>query len=356
MLAIPKAPRGGTTGHLALALLLAAALVAGSARTVHAQDPERLRHEIEFTDRILERAREVVHESGNPRAVEQLKIAFRTQGVAKDAAGSRPPSLRSYLRALELTRSARTMAQRAINIASQQAHLEQQARQALDRLERAIAIAHEHTDGMPPPRLQRILDIVGRQLEQAREAFHEHRFQECINICKGAGRLLENFGPSHPRQRLEGLFDMIRNLLERAEDEVAHSGNEPALALLERARDLLGRSEENLSSGRPGLAERQLHEAREMILRAMRMTETLPDVAGVDRVLEETAVYVDEMARQVRDTGSSEAMTLMENALRHMDRAQEMRLNNKLRRALAEARVARNLARRAGQLAGIHEL
>ena len=66
--------------------------------------------------------------------------------------------------------------------------------------------------------------------------------------------------------------------------------------------------------------------------------------------------FVQDIAAGVRDAENPEASTLIENALRHLDRARSLRAAGKLRQALEEARVARNLARRAAQVAGVQHL
>ena len=80
------------------------------------------------------------------------------------------------------------------------------------------------------------------------------------------------------------------------------------------------------------------------------------DAARVDLLLEETTALVQDVAAQARDAENSEAARLIDNAARHLDRARELRAAGKLRQALEEARVARNLARRAAQVAGIQQL
>ncbi len=319
-----------------------------------AQERERLRIELERTDQIQERARAVVEEHGNLRAREQLRFAFQLQERAKTIAFSPYAGLTELQRALELTRRARALAERAVQIASQQAHLEQRAQQALDRLERRLEEARAVAGEVPDERSVRTLEFASRRLEQAREAFHEQRFQEVIGIAIDTTRFLDSFVRPEPGQHLERMLENTRHLLERAAADAGD--NARAQELLQRATRLLEQVEAQRLAGHPDAAERLVQEARELVLNAMRLGEAPLDAARVDLVLEETAAYVDDAVQRVQDSANQEAVTLLENAKRHLERARELRLADKLQQALEEARVARNLARRAVQLAGAGDL
>lgn len=335
------------------AALLVLVSLAISSTPLLAQETDRLLNELETTDRILERARAVVEESGNERAVHELRFAFHLQAQAwetsRDAAG-----LTDARRSVELTSRARQLARRAVNIASQQARLEQRALQLLEQLERALEHAAARIADSPTERAERLLGLATRRLEKARESFQEQHFREAVNMAQETLRLLQNLGEPTPERHLETMFDNTRRLLERVESQAGQDDLEART--LEQAQRLIQQAEDSFQSGQPVTAERRLQQARELLLNTMRRNDTSLDTASVDLLLEETATFVQDVAAQVRDAENSEATTLVENALRHLDRARELRAAGKLRRALEEARVARNLARRAAQIAGVQRL
>ena len=150
------------------------------------------------------------------------------------------------------------------------------------------------------------------------------------------------------------MFEQTRRLLERVENEARDI--EQVHGMIDRARALIEQAEGHHQAGQPFAAERALRQARELLLNVMRSSEAPLDAMQVDALLDETAEFVRDIAQQVRDTDNPEATTLIENALRHLDRARELRAAGNLRQALAEGRVARNLARRAAQSAGIQHL
>ncbi len=78
-----KARRIGFIASACMALVTLLGVAPTHAQTDH--PAERLITELEMTDRILERAREVVEQSGNERAIHELKFAFTLQEQAKKA-------------------------------------------------------------------------------------------------------------------------------------------------------------------------------------------------------------------------------------------------------------------------------
>ena len=342
------APRAvGPRGWIGIAALTLG-LIMGLPNPAAAQDCLRARQEIEATQPRLDRAREVVQQSGNPRAAEPLRLAFRLQEQAVGLLSQ--PSLRNCFHAVELTHEARRLADRAMSIAAQQAEIEQRALHEIQQVERILENVRDRAAGPLPDRVHRFISMAERRLEQARQAYHEQRFEEALNIAGDLRRLLEDIGRNVPQGRPEQALENTRRLLDSAREQVEEAGNDEARALLERAEQQFELARTSLDEGHPIVAERQMQQARDLALRAMRQVEGEPDAARLDVLLEETSAYVDEVAREVREAGLPEATTLIENALRHMDRALQLRREDRLRQSLDEARVARNLARRAAQL------
>jgi hypothetical protein len=314
-----------------------------------AQNRDRLRNELETTQRILERARDVVEESGSPRAIEPLRIAFQLQERAVHMAQSQHQG--DWLQAFERTKQARTLAQRAMSIAAQQAQLERRAQQEIMKLERLLERIHEHADSAPSERAQQLMEMSQRRLLQARQAFHEQRFEEAMNLAHDVRRLLETLVPRQSARRFDRMLENTQRLMERAQEVAGTSDNDQALALLQRAQQQFEAAQRTHAEGRPEAAFRHLNQSRDLAMRSLRLTEGPVDSARLDALLQETSSYIDNVMNQLGESGSSEAVTMIENAQRHMNRAFEYRTENKLRQALAEARVARNLAQRAADLA-----
>jgi hypothetical protein len=168
-----------------------------------------------------------------------------------------------------------------------------------------------------------------------------------------ARRLLDGFVRPSTSRHVERMLENTARLLESSQSELPDDPR--AQEHLRRATQLLEQAEAARLAGRLEEAERLVRQAREQVLRALRRGTTPPDQTHVDRVIEETASFVDEVAQQVREFENAEAERLIENAQDHLERARSLRLEENLERALEETRVARNLAYRASQLTGPRE-
>jgi tetratricopeptide (TPR) repeat protein len=325
-------------------------------------DPASVERALRMTDDVLQRAAEIVRATSNPQAAQLLPQALHTQenawSVFREARAATGPLQQQRLKiALDFTRQARDMAMRIIGMGTRQdPHQDLRAQQLLDRAAMRLEQARQCIPDPPPQNAQRILDLARTLLDQARDAFHQQRFLVATDLAQRVIHMLDELCSGTPFLHGERILESTHQLLERAAPDIQASGDPAALALLEHARDLLARADEQRMAGHMEVAIGMAQQAKEQLLRAMRMTEHTPDPGGVDRVLQQTAEYIDGVARQVRVAGVPEAMTLMDRAVQHLERARDLRASGNLRMALAETRVARNLARRAGQLAGIHDL
>lgn len=340
----PKLPRSPSI--LAGILLLLGVVLVG---TVSAQprDPGAVRLELERTQEVLERAHELLRRSGNPRAMADLQLAVRVQESAwENFRGQR------WVLALEKTLQARQLAQRAVQQAQQQGTLEQRALRVLEDAQHKLERSRDCVGDPPSEAALRLRSLAASRLEQAREAFHELKYQVAIDIAMQVHRMLDEMCSRRPAQHVEQLLESVRRLLERAEHDVENC-DPAARTHLDRARERLARADEMMRAGNAQAAAQNAQQAKELTLRAMRLCERQPDEANIDRVLDETATHLGDLATRVRESGHAEAQRVMERALQHLERARQLRQNGRLRQALAELRVARNLGRRAAQIAGI---
>jgi hypothetical protein len=311
---------------------------------VHAQAPGQVRMELERTDAVLQRAREVVEVAGDPRALEQLRFADNTQGVAWNQF-----RLSHYRAALDATMRARELAGRAVRLAQQQGSLEVRARRVVDEAARAFERARACTGDRPSETQGRMLDLARQQLVQAQDALQAMRWE----IARGLGlQVLQTVRlvcGEVACPRVEQMLDNVARLHERASEDVA-AEDRRSRDDLDRARLLLERGRESLRRGACEPAFLQVRQARDLVLRVMRDRQGDPDAASVLQTIEVTAADVDELAPRISDDA---ARALLDAARRHLERAREMHRAGELRTALAETRVGRNLAWRAARLAGL---
>jgi hypothetical protein len=323
------------------------ALVACGAPTVawaQRLDPSQVQMELERTDAMLQRAREVVEASGDPRARDQLRFALGTQAMAWNH------FRQTYYRlALDATLRARDLGGRAVRLAQQQVGLEQRARRVVEDAARALERAQTCGGDRPSDSQRRMLDLARQQLVHAQEALHAMRWE----IARGlGGQVLQTVRlvcGDVACPRVEQMIESVAQLYERAARDLPpddRRGRDD----LERARTLLERGRESLRRGACEPAFMQVRQARDLVLRLMRDRDDEPQAAMVEQVIEATSADVDELGPRIDDDA---ARALLDSARRHLDRARDLHRAARLRAALAETRVARNLAWRAARMAGL---
>jgi hypothetical protein len=347
---LPTDPRAARRRAIALGIAFVWGVFPG-AGILRAQDRERdrLLHEIETTQQMLESARGAIGGQHRPRLATELRFAFRMQDEARNLARTGTTRLQ-FRRAFDLTQRARFVAQRALDIVPPEADPQPRAQAMLGQLERDLEDARERARAHPTPGTARVLELAERQIEQARAALRENRTRQAIDTISETERLLETVGSPGPDPRLEEMLQNVRQLLERAEGE---NPDEDSTALLLRARELVQEAEA-LAPARPDAAATDLRQARELILRALQRSEPPLGGGDVDSALEETGTFVESVAVRIRRSGNADAAVLLDNSLRHLEQARSLRRADRLRQALEEARVSRNLARRAAAAAGTH--
>ena len=330
----------------ALGLICLAAALPVAAQT---GDGSRVRVELERTDELLQRAAEVVRQSGNPRAIADLQLAMQVQATAWEHFRTQ-----RFLLAHERTMQARELGGRAVRVTQQQGTAEQLARRMLDDALAKLERGRECAGDPPSDQEQRLLQVAGSRLEQAREAFHETKYRISIDMSTQVRRMADELCARRPDQHVAEVLEGVRSLLQRAQSDLGACGPQ-ATTLLERATAQLTRAEEQARSGNHDAAVRLADQAKGLVLQALRDCQQTPSAADVDRILEEATAALERIAAAVRDGGNADATTLLDNAYGHLQRARDLRERGKLRQTLAEVRVARNLARRAARLAGVGE-
>jgi hypothetical protein len=338
-----------------LALACAAAVFVASAGSATAQDPSDIRREVERTNEVLARAREIVPPSRNAQAIEVLQTAVRAQQGAIEQLQAGHPRI-----ALELTMEARRLAFRAIDLARNAGDsgpgpidLEPRAQRALERAAEVLERARDCAGSSPSQVAQRLLDLAATRLEEAHQAFRERRYRLALDLAAQVDRVLGEVCRGDRGEDIEQLYDNVQQLMERAAPIIVEAGNANAIGMLERARTLFERARNALGANRDPLAREALSTARDLLLQALRLSERPPESGDVDRLLEATANDLTKLAEEIRAAGNNEATSLFDRALEHLQRARDLRAQNRLRATLAELRVARNLAWRAARLAGI---
>jgi HEPN domain-containing protein len=253
--------------------------------------------------------------------------------------------------ALKLAENAFRLADQAEKRFRRSLNLMEMCQRRLTLLERLSERAYAHIEGSDDERAATQLRRAGEQLARARESFAAGRYNACrINLEKAEGMLramMRNTSGTRTGDP-ESMLAEARRLQQRAEEMVgAHEGApESAYMLLEQAGRMLDRAESELAGGNSDEALRLMEQARRLLRQAVE--EAQSDVSP-DRAAEEVerAAELGEMVRATLEQCEAEGTrNLFERANEHLVRANENLDNGQRDRAMAEARIARNLFNR----------
>jgi HEPN domain-containing protein len=143
-----------------------------------------------------------------------------------------------------------------------------------------------------------------------------------------------------------------RRLQERAAEMIGTGEDAPekAVMLLERARNMLTKAESAIAQGKNDEAVRMMEEARRTLRRAVEESKTDIDPQLAAEEVERAAELGETVRATLERCEAEGARNLYERANEHIVRARE-NLDRGLRdRAVAEARIARNLFNRVREI------
>lgn len=352
------------TSHtiITVTLLLSALLIAVLQAPADAQTLAELERELRQTDESIELAREVVAESESERARVLLTNAVQLQQTAwqlfSNCDGN---NLRPCRSAAEVTVRARREALHAVQVAREQSSDERLAQQTIDRAQRMLeealaAVREQQTDDT---RAMRLLEQAKSQLERANEQYRERQFSIAVRLANSAMSLTRqalNLDDSTliDRERIEKQIERTQHLIERSAGAIEESRDTRAQDLLRQAVSLQSKARENYSAGRYIAALALTRQSRQLAQRALgRVVEGPVDADAVASAVDKTDVLIERAESTVRSSGSENAVKLLDKAIERQVSARALLRENELKRALAQTRVARNLAGEAVELAGL---
>lgn len=331
-----------------ISLLLAAALaiVLTPAGPVLAQTSDsRVGELLHRTDEALASAREFVRERDSLRARDILETAFKLQRQAwSHFEASR------VVQARTLTHEARMLGARAVTMAREDASLRERARREMERAVRALQYAKEVLDDRADPQAARLLVQAAEMLERGKVKFGEQRYEVALRLALSAQRLVRQavgLAGNSDSDRLQRELERTDALIERVAPIVDESGDPEAVRLFTHGVEIQREAWEAYRNGRARAAFALTREARGLVNRARTAAHGPLNYERVTRVLDETDRLLARAAEVVKESGNDHARALLERAFAHQAKARRLLDDRQLRKALAETRVARALAKRA---------
>jgi len=321
------------------------------AATVYAQygPLERLKAAIDKTDEIIQQAREVVAESGSERARNQLAMAVRLQGMARDIIVNMLHDLNDtrVTQIGKYTMSARLKAQRAIAIVRQEEENEDYVRRRLEKTDQLIRQVSDEFRESSPPALRLLLDTAEEQQQRAAELFRNRRLKAALQVTiqteKSLAQALERRdGLMRAQNRFETQMDRYLALRERI--ETGGDGGSATIAdALRNAEKLRTQADDLAAEDKYGRAEKVMTEAVEML---SRVAEQVREPAKIKAALDDLRTEADRIREQVEIHTRRDIQEQFRTMLGHLDKAGQFHDRGDYDAAAAQLQAARQLLSR----------
>jgi hypothetical protein len=188
---------------------------------------------------------------------------------------------------------------------------------------------------------------------------HERKFKKLIPWVLLASLLVIFLaGPAYCQSnedRARTALEKCDNLIERARQPVRESGNPQAQQYLEKAIYLQGQAKENFAGKRYGQAMRLAEMAEAQAMKAIGMIRQGDENRDmVQKEIERTDELLQRAREQYGNTENVRAKTVFQNALEFQNKARDLFARNRQKMALTSTLNARELARKAQEMAQDH--
>lgn len=347
-----KSKRLGGRRMWVLFVLITGTIILGITDIAYSQIREEVKKELEKTDRVIERAKEAVRESGNPKAQSLLEIAINLQTRAKEAFDQERIKL-----AGKLTLQAREKAFEAIGLTKRNEENENLVLKAIERTDEIIAKAKEDALLSDSPRASSLLEVAIRNQERAKEFYHERKLKMALKLTLEARELAQkSMELTDRKDKLERIaknqLERTDRLIDKAGPIIKESGSLRAQELFDEGVNLQEKAWDLFRQNRFGLAIKGTQRARSFVLRALGIVEENVTPQMVKKAIQQNDELIEKVGPQIKVSGNQQAINLFEEGLSHQEKAKRYLDDGKLKAALAQAKVADRLITKAFDMIG----
>lgn len=223
-------------------------------------------------------------------------------------------------------------------------------------MERLIDRARERVRESGDERAERQLQLAERQLLSAQELLRDGKYratriaiEQCEKTLRNLIRRFRRQSLSDPAAALDEAYRLVERaegLIERREGRSKNRSRER----IEQAKRLLDRAEQEASRGNNEEAQRLIAEVRRRLQEAVATEQGAQGEDDVTLLVERVRAIRQETASFVEFCTAPGVETLLERADKHLDRATALLAEGGTDAAAAEARIARNMYNRIGEI------
>ena len=252
--------------------------------------------------------------------------------------------------AVELSRRARDGARQSERIARSSLTYEERSRLRLERVVQLRDVVVDAVAEVDHEQARKFIHEADRQIVRAREQYGQTNFEIAFNMVESAEKLLRRAGrlafEAGGAERLDRFLEGTAELLVRARDLIVdpdRAGREK----LRQAENQLEEARQARAGGKPVLALRRAHLARELARSQIAVDGGRDHGPGrnsesVQGLLERWDAAAVDVAAAVAESADEEARRLLDNARRHRREAEQALAADDIQTALRLVRAAHN--------------
>lgn len=329
-------------------ILLISALLAG---VVLAQNQEQVRQELEKTDEVIKRAKQVVEPANNLEAQAVLNQAIEIQNSAWD--GYRRKRHRwAYSRTLAARQRARESMEMIVNAPERvQAEIQRTA-DLLNQAGPAIIRTNE-------PRALELLQMAQNEQSASKNYLNQHRFRLALRFTLTARNHLYEALTRTKRlvapERVKDEINRTQRLIEKMQEQIQANNNIRAQEMFAKAGEWQTRAQNSFRIRLFAQALKFTLASRDLILRVWEIMAIEIDTALVQLALDETEHLLASWLEKIAMADEPEVKRFHEQAVKQQNRARKLSQAGNLQKAFIETTQARRLLNRAIELLHFEE-
>lgn len=321
--------------------------------TAAAQSRDEVTGDLEKTDRLIERAEEVVRETGSQIGQSYLDHAYELQALAKGAYdGNR------YQQTRKLTLAAREQARRAIGAVQESNNNPNTVDRQIERTDEIIKRAQDIVGVVDNQKAVSLLEIAVTTQLEAKEFFKDNRLKIALTAtlksCEMAKRAIDLAESDRDDKSLvERELHRTDELIVRAVDRADRLGSNGTVSeLLQGAEDIQITAHDDLRAGKLRAAMDRTGRARDVTNKALKRMEEDIKPERIRKYIEQTDRLISRAKESLLESPNSEAEKLLDTAIGYQTNASSSFSENSLETAMVEAKAARELVNKALTLIG----
>jgi len=314
---------------------------------------ERALKAIEYAGRRNEHARTLYDEVGAQNNVPAKKLIDESMNQLQRARGS----VREHMFevAIQSANASTDMSNRAVRLLKRDSVGPELVRREIARTDQLLDRIDDRASATDNTELRRFIaeahDLQSRARANAQEGRYLLAFEQTKRARTLARRIINRAGGSAVAtvDAVARALELTDGLLQRAYEIAREGGDERAVQQLDEAHRLQQLAHEAYAAGEIDRAHTLTQRARELARTAMRDLDRTIDEDSARRALERTDEIVARLRSALESGGGDPATQLHDRAASRQTAAWEAFESGDLKKALANTKVARNLASRALQ-------